>query len=202
MKRQRHGASKPSQTVTGNLRKRAACASHQEMCRSGCHEPAIALARTRRSAELDRRGDRPAESLRDRSPILRADGRARYGKLNEPRRSPDPVTAAPRGAHRRRSRRRLADIAAGKRHGKGLRSISPQGLEAVTTIGPGFDIGRDAADWALRPLRLARRYWMFAGPGGRRPGPRPSTPSPPSPPGLAACIHRTITPTTAPESTD
>ncbi len=89
-----------------------------------------------------RSGDHPVDHLRSFTGILQADAYAGYKRRYEPGRSAGPITKALCWAHGRRKFYELADIAAGKRRGKGTPPISPLALEAVTRIDAILDIER------------------------------------------------------------
>ena len=119
----------------------------------GGPDPPAALFRYSR----DRSGDHPVEHLRTFTGILQADAYAGYRRLYEPGRSPGPVTEALCWAHGRRKFYELADIAAGKGHGKRAPPISPLALEAVKRIDALFDIEREVnGQTAERRLAVRR----------------------------------------------
>ena len=74
---------------------------------------------------------------------LQADAYAGFNPLYAPDRVPGPVTASFCWSHGRRKFYELADIAVGKRRGKGAVPISPVALEAVKRINALFDIERE-----------------------------------------------------------
>ena len=80
--------------------------------------------------------------LRAFTGILQADAYVGYRWLYEPGRSPGLVTQVLYWSHGRRKFYELADIAAGKRRGKRVPTISPLALEAATRIDAIFDIER------------------------------------------------------------
>ena len=91
----------------------------------------------------NRSGVHPVEHLRGFMGLLQADAYAGFNPLYAPGRVPGPVTASFCWAHGRRKFYELADIAAGKRRGKGAAPISPVALEAVKRIDALFDIERE-----------------------------------------------------------
>ena len=91
----------------------------------------------------NRSGTHPVEHLRGFMGLLQADAYAGFNPLYAPGRVPGPVTECLCWSHGRRRFYELADIAAGKRRGKGAAPISPLALEAVKRIDALFDIERE-----------------------------------------------------------
>ena len=105
----------------------------------------------------NRSGSHPVEHLRGFAGLLQADAYAGFNPLYAPGRVPGPVTEALCWAHGRRKFYELADIAAGKRRGKGATPISPLALEAVRRIDALFDIEREInGESAERRLEVRR----------------------------------------------
>ena len=91
----------------------------------------------------NRSGAHPVQHLRGFEGLLQADAYAEFNPLYAPGRVPGPVTASFCWSHGRRKLYELADIAAGKRRGKGVAPISPVALEAVKRIDALFEIERE-----------------------------------------------------------
>ena len=116
-------------------------------------DPPAALFRYSRN----RSGTHPVEHLRGFAGLLQADAYAGFNPLYAPGRVPGPVTASFCWAHGRRKFYELADIAAGKKRGKGAAPISPVALEAVKRIDALFDIEREINGESAERRRVVRR---------------------------------------------
>ena len=116
-------------------------------------DPPAALFRYSRN----RSGTHPVEHLRGFAGLLQADAYAGFNPLYAPGRVPGPVTECLCWSHGRRKFYELADIATGKRRGKGAAPISPVALEAVKRIDVLFDIEREInGESAERRLAVRR----------------------------------------------